>query len=88
MTESELIKNGFKKKTFDDEYWFELNTGSHKFITNDSSFNNRTDRWVVGYEKQKEMVEPFWFNNNLDNYSHFKTVFKILTGNEFKRKSK
>lgn len=84
MTEQALQLNGFKKKKSGSEYWFELNIRNHKFVTNDNLYNNNKDKWHIGYQNTKEMEELFWFNCKLIFDVEFKTMFRILTGIEFK----
>ncbi len=85
MTEQDLIHMGFKKKTLDSEYWYELKCKEHIFISNDTSYNNRKDDWMIGYQNSKEKnTDTFWFNENLSEEAVFKIVFHLLAGIEFK----
>lgn len=82
MTISELETLGFKKEKLDDGFWFELNTKTHLFITNDSLFNSGKDQWNIGYQHKKNMDDIFWFNNQLKDQTEFKIIFKVLTKKE------
>lgn len=84
MKEQDLINMGFKKENFDGEYWYEIVCRNHKFITNDTAFNKKKDRWHIGYEDTEIKTDIFWFNNNLTEEPVFKTMFRVLTGVEFK----
>lgn len=84
MTAETLLHNGFKKKTYDQHFWFELKKGNHLFLTNDTTYNRNTDVWHLGYQNLKTMEDPFWFNKNLVSDAEFKIIFHMLTGIEFK----
>lgn len=83
MTENKLLQLGFKKKTFDDDYWYELSFKDHKFITNDTLRNERKDEWFIGYQNKADNAD-FWFNEKLNDVGVFKIVFHLFTGIEFK----
>jgi len=81
MNQKQLIELGFKKKKYDEYYWFELRHNGHVFLTNDDMRNNGNDKWFVGYQ-DKWNKDGFWFNEKLSDVDDFKTIFKVLTGSK------
>lgn len=83
MTEQQLTKLGFKKKTFSDSYWFEFELkGGHTFLTNDLFGMRKKGEWYIGYQFKND--DTFWFNERLNDEGIFKIVFHLLIGKDFK----
>jgi hypothetical protein len=83
MKEQNLINCGFKRIADDNEYWYEIRVkGGHRFLTNDTLWNDRKDNWIIGYDFKNG--DTFWFNNKLHEEGLFKIIFHLLVGKDFK----
>lgn len=78
MTTVDLVKRGFKRIRLDDDYWFELKIGKHKFLTNDTGYNKGKDKWHVGYYHGKE--DFVWFDNQINSPFKFDLLFLAIIG--------
>lgn len=81
MKAQELIELGFKKKTFDGEYWYEKRINKNvKMITNDTFFNKGKDVWQVALQDDKNNVD-YWFDNKLKSIEgvlHLQAIYQTF----------